>query len=128
MRLLLDTHAFLWFVAGDPRLSRPARRRIEASSNEKLLSVASIWEIAIKASLGKISLALSLDELVEEGAIKNGFGVLEVRRQHAAGVLGLPFHHRDPFDRLLVAQAICEGLVLLSGDEVLDRYSIERVW
>ncbi|HEY4188449.1 MAG TPA: type II toxin-antitoxin system VapC family toxin [Polyangia bacterium] len=128
MRLLVDTHAFLWFVSGDDRLSARARRRIEDSAHDKFLSVASIWEAAIKASLGKLTLAVSLDTVIDEGAVNNGIALLEVRREHAAAVERLPLHHRDPFDRLLVCQAMIEKMDVVSADAALDGYPIRRVW
>lgn len=128
MRLLVDTHAFLWFVAGDERLSSRPRRRIEDPAHDKFLSVASIWEAAIKASLGKLTLSVSLDAVIDEGAVKNGITLLDVRREHAAAVERLPFHHRDPFDRLLVCQAMIEKMDIVSADAALDSYAIRRVW
>jgi PIN domain nuclease of toxin-antitoxin system len=128
VRLLVDTHAFLWFAAGDAQLSARARRRIEAPDNERWLSVASIWEIAIKTSLGKLQLDVGVDALVQRGAVENGFQLLEVRRDHAAAVATLPFHPRDPFDRVLVCQAQLESLTMVSRDEVLDAYGVKRVW
>lgn len=128
MRLLLDTHAFLWFAAGDERLSVRARRRIEDPVHDKFLSVASIWEAAIKVSLGKLALAVSLDVVIDEGALSNGITLLDVRREHAAAVEHLPFHHRDPFDRLLVCQAMMEKMDVVSADPSLDGYPVRRVW
>lgn len=128
MRLLIDTHAFLWFVAGDRRLSSRARRRIEDPANDKLLSVASVWEIAIKASLKKLTLSVSIDVLVKEGAVDNGIALLDIRADHAAAVTHLPWHHRDPFDRLLAAQASAERLTLVSADTAFDAYGAVRVW
>ncbi len=128
MRLLLDTHTFLWFVSGDGRLSARARRRIEDPAHDKLLSVASVWEIAIKLSLGKLALSVSLDALIQDGAIDNGIAMLDVRTEHALAVAHLPWHHRDPFDRLLVAQASVDALTLLSADAALDRYAVARIW
>jgi PIN domain nuclease of toxin-antitoxin system len=128
VRLLVDTHAFLWFAGGDAKLSPRARRRIEDPAHDRFLSVASIWEMAIELSLGKLSLAISLDTLVEQGAIDNGFSLLDVRREHASGVEHLPFHHRDPFDRLLVCQAMTDGLTLVSNDAALDSYPVQRIW
>lgn len=119
MRLLLDTHVFLWAVAGS-RLLKPAARRAIQSADQVYVSAASIWEVAIKARLGKIK--ANPDELV--AAIEaSGFIELPVRALHAAGVAGLPPHHNDPFDRLLVAQAIAEPLRLLTADATLARYS-----
>lgn len=118
MRLLLDTHIFLWAVAGSPLLVPAARRAIEDAS-EVYVSAASIWEIAIKARIGKVEADPA--ELV--GAIEaSGFRELAVRSVHGAQVARLPLHHRDPFDRLLVAQAITEPLRLLTADKVLEQY------
>ena len=119
MRLLLDTHIFLWAVAGSPLL-KPATRRVIESADQVYVSAASIWEIAIKARLGKIEadpyeLTAAIDE--------SGFVELPVRSAHAAGVGRLALHHNDPFDRLLIAQAIAEPLKLLTADAVLEQYS-----
>jgi PIN domain nuclease of toxin-antitoxin system len=119
MRLLLDTHVFLWVVTGSRLLKRAARARIEAA-DEVFVSAASVWEIAIKVRLGKLT--ADLDDLVSAIA-KSGFGDLPVRASHAARVARLPLHHTDPFDRLLVAQAISEPLQLLTADGVLAQYS-----
>lgn len=119
MRLLLDTHIFLWAVAGS-RLLKPAARRLIESADEVHVSAASIWEIAIKARLGKIN--ADLDELA--AAIDtSGFMPLAVSPTHAAGVARLPLHHNDPFDRLLIAQALAEPLKFLTADAALARYS-----
>jgi PIN domain nuclease of toxin-antitoxin system len=128
VRLLLDTHAFLWFAGGDPRLSPRARRRIEDVAHDKFLSVASVWEAAIKVSLGKLELSVALDTVVDEAAVGNGIALLDVHREHAVAVQHLPFHHRDPFDRLLVSQAMIERMDIVSADESLDAYPIRRVW
>jgi PIN domain nuclease of toxin-antitoxin system len=119
MRLLLDTHIFLWAVMGDSALKAPVRRVIE-EADEVYVSAASIWEIAIKARLGKIE--ADTDALVDEIA-QVGFRELPVRLRHAAGVAKLPLHHTDPFDRLLIAQAIAEPLKLLTVDKPLAQYS-----
>jgi PIN domain nuclease of toxin-antitoxin system len=119
MRLLLDTHIFLWAVAGSPLL-KPATRRTIESADQVYVSAASLWEVAIKARLGKIE--ADPDELV--AAIEaSGFIELPVRSAHAIGVARLADHHADPFDRLLVAQAIAEPLKLLTADAVLAKYS-----
>jgi PIN domain nuclease of toxin-antitoxin system len=128
MRLLLDTHTFLWFVAGASTLSRTALRRIQDARHDKFLSVASIWEMAIKLRLGKLSLDVSLERLVEEGAIDNGISVVDVLRSHAEGVAHLASHHADPFDRLLVSQALCEDMAIVSADTAFDDYSVKRIW
>lgn len=119
MRLLLDTHVFLWAVAGSRLLKAGPRATIEAAE-DVFVSSASIWEIAIKVRLGKLH--ADIDALV--AAIgESGFSELPVRANHAARVAGLPLHHTDPFDRLLIAQAMAEPLHLLSADGVLARYS-----
>ena len=128
MRLLLDTHAFLWFLAGDSRLRVASRRRIENKANDKFLSIASIWEMAIKVSLGKLEIDDPLGEIVERGAGENGIALLGISKDHALRVGTLPWHHRDPFDRLLAAQAMHEGMGLLSGDSAFDAYGVRRVW
>lgn len=109
-------------------MSASARRRIEDADHDKFLSVASIWEAAIKVSLGKLDLSISLDVVVDEGAVKNGIALLDVRREHAVAVQHLPFHHRDPFDRLLISQAMTERMDIVSADESLDAYPVHRIW
>lgn len=119
MRLLLDTHIYLWAVAGSPRLGPPVRRLIEGA-DEVYVSAASIWEVAIKARLGK----LEADPHALAAAIEpSGFTELPVRASHAAGVGALDRHHDDPFDRLLLAQALAEPLRLVTADAALARYS-----
>lgn len=118
MRLLLDTHIYLWVVVADPRLSAKAREKIE-NAEQVFVSAASIWEIGIKAQLGKVD--AEPDQLV--AAIgQSGFSELPVRAVHGAAAARLPLHHRDPFDRLLVAQALTEPLLLLTADTVLTNY------
>lgn len=127
MRLLLDTHAFIWFQAGDRRLSRKARRAIEADGVELLLSAACVWEMAIKASLGRLRLPDTVEAYVAE-KLAQGYRMQPITWTHAARVERLPFHHRDPFDRLLAAQALVEGCPLVTRDRVFRRYGIEIVW
>jgi PIN domain nuclease of toxin-antitoxin system len=126
MALLLDTQTFLWWVTADSRLSKRAARAI--AGTECLLSVASCWEMAIKASLGKLSLPGAVDRFVQEQIEVNGFSLLAISLEHVSGVARLPFHHRDPFDRLLAAQALADDLSLVSVDPVFRRYGITRIW
>lgn len=119
MRVLLDTHVFIWAVADSQKLGREARATI-LEADEVYVSAASIWEIAIKARLGKIDCDPAR---MAEAIAESGFLPLHVTPTHAAAVARLPDHHGDPFDRLLVAQAICEPLVMLTADAILSRYS-----
>jgi PIN domain nuclease of toxin-antitoxin system len=128
MRFLLDTHAFLWWVSEDARLSKAARGAIGDGANECYFSMASAWELAIKVSLGKFTVAGRLDRLLPEQIAANGFEMLHVEVDHVARVASLPFHHRDPFDRLLAAQALSEDLAIVSADLVFRRYGVRRVW
>jgi PIN domain nuclease of toxin-antitoxin system len=128
MRILLDTHSFLWFVAGDARIGSTARSLIADLNNTALLSIASLWEIAIKVSLGKLTLTEPFETLIAEQLALNAINVLPIEFDDLIEVTRLPFHHRDPFDRLLVAQAIARGLPIVSRDPVLDDYPIERLW
>jgi PIN domain nuclease of toxin-antitoxin system len=127
MRLLLDTLAFLWWVSGQ-RMSRRAKAAIADVRNDCHVSVASGWEIAIKVSLGKLRVDGALDRFLPEQLAANGFRPLAIELRHTARVSLLPFHHRDPFDRLLVAQALLEGLALVSADPVFSRYGVKRIW
>lgn len=121
MRLLVDTHVLLWAAAEPERLPAAVRRRLESLDNQVLFSAASIWELAIKLQIGRIMLGVLPEELAEE-AVRRGFEELTVTAAHAAAVRRLPLHHRDPFDRLLVAQAIHEPARLLTADRALARY------
>jgi PIN domain nuclease of toxin-antitoxin system len=127
MKCLVDTHAFLWFMAGDPRLSRAARRAIEAGDDEWCLSAASVWEMAIKSSLGRLTLPSPASEYVAD-KVQNGLRVLPVDWPHAAAVERLPFHHHDPFDRLLVAQAQSDHLSIVTKDSIFRQYGVSVVW
>lgn len=128
MRLLLDTHTLLWFALTDPQLSGTATSLIIDPDNEKLVSPASYWEIAIKISIKKYALSKPYEIFMDEAIDKNGFGYLHIEPKHRAALTTLPFHHKDPFDRLLIAQAIIEGIPIISGDTVLDSYPVKRLW
>lgn len=128
MRLLLDTHAFIWFDAGDGRLGEATRRLIQDRSNEVYVSVASFWEMAIKASMGRLALRTTVSQLMVEAPAQNDLTLLPILPHHLAEVQALPFHHRDPFDRMLVAQARADGLTLVSRDAALGGYAVERRW
>lgn len=128
MRILLDTHAFLWWVQDAPPLSGKARAAIADPENEALVSLASCWEMAIKVSLGKLKLPGAIERFVPEQLAVNGFQQLPIDFRHVARVASLPFHHRDPFDRLLAAQALEEGLTIISAEGVFRKYGIPRIW
>lgn len=128
MRLLLDTHSFLWFISGSTNLSPTARTLIEDASNQPLLSVASLWEMAIKLSLGKLNLAQPFEVLIPQQMRLNGIKLLGIEIEHTAAVSKLPFHHRDPFDRLLIGQAMVEQMPIVSADTAFDTYPITRLW
>jgi len=128
VNLLLDTHAFLWFIGGSSSLSKRARTLIEDETNRVVLSTASLWEIAIKISLEKLTLSESFDVLIPEQLAVNGIELLDISINHAALVANLPFHHRDPFDRLLVAQAKVEQMAVISKDQAFDAYEVNRLW
>ena len=127
MRVLLDTHAFLWFVAGDDRLSLRASETI-ADADDALLSVASCWEIAIKASLGKLVLTSPVERFLTEQIAFNRLELLHIELPHATRVATLPWNHRDPIDRLLAAQALHEKVAIVSGDPVFRAYGVKRIW
>ena len=128
MRLLLDTHALLWFVEDNTRLSARARRRIEAEQGRVLVSAVSLWEIAIKSSLGKLTMKVPFDELVTEQLQRNAMEILPIAPPHLTRLHALPFHHHDPFDRMLAAQALAELMTLVSCDTAFDAYGVTRLW
>ena len=128
MNLLLDTHAFPWFFIGNPFLSKTARASIEDASNEKFFSIASLWEIAIKVSIGKLSLAKPFDEIFPDQLANNGIDLLSITAAHVSVITNLPPHHRDPFDRLLIAQAMTEQMQIVSADPAFDDYGVTRLW
>jgi PIN domain nuclease of toxin-antitoxin system len=128
VNLLLDTHTFLWFFWDDPQLSVAAREAISDPGNRKLVSPASYWEVAVKVSLNKLDLGEPYRAFMHREIARNSFDVLPISLDHAAAVSTLPFHHRDPFDRMLVAQAIWEQMPIASGDTAFDAYPVQRVW
>jgi PIN domain nuclease of toxin-antitoxin system len=124
MRLLLDTHVFLWWTDNNPALSFRAQRAISDESNDCFLSIVSCWELAIKVSLGKLSLSQSVEKFIVEQVAANGFELLPVDFRHVAAVESLPFHHRDPFDRLMITQARAEDLVIVTADSLIPHYDV----
>ena len=128
MRLLLDTHSFLWFIAGSAKLSERARVQVEDLDNAVYLSVASLWEIAIKVSIGKLSLSRPYEELIPEQLEHNEIEVLTINLEHLAVLTRLPLHHRDPFDRLIITQAMVEDLPIVGKDDDFERYPVRLIW
>lgn len=127
MNLLLDTHALLWFTGGDERLGLAARSTIEALETTAFISMATWWEIAIKCSLGKLVLDDPLEQFISK-RLAEGFRILPIETPHLCGLKDLPFHHRDPFDRLIVAQAIHENMMVCSSDDHFPLYPIKVIW
>jgi PIN domain nuclease of toxin-antitoxin system len=128
MTYLLDTHAFLWFINDDLLLSAAAKSLIEDPENAIYLSAASVWEMAIKVSLGKLEMPAPFTDFVNEQLHENSITLLEIKTSHAGIVATLPFHHRDPFDRLIIAQSQSEAFPIIGRDEIFDRYGIKRHW
>ncbi len=127
MNVLLDTHALLWFVAGDARLSSLARQTIEADETVNYVSMASWWEIAVKCSIGKLTLDDSLDLFMKQRTAE-GFRTLPLEPQHLHPLVELPFHHRDPFDRLIICQSMVENMAICTCDENFKRYPVSLIW
>ncbi len=128
MRLLLDTHLLLWAAGQPDRLSAAARTLIDAPQNELLFSAASLWEIAIKSGLGRDDFQVDV-RLLRRGLLDNGYHELAITSEHAVAIDGLPPVHKDPFDRILVAQSMIEGIILLTADPVVAQYPgpVQRV-
>ena len=128
MRSLLDTHVLIWLIEGDKNLSTVAKSAIEDEDNSLYLSIASLWEITIKLSLGKLDLQLSVDEMVESFLIPGGIEILQIETSHLSMLRDLPLHHRDPFDRLIIAQAQAEKMTLISADGIFNLYDVDLRW
>jgi PIN domain nuclease of toxin-antitoxin system len=130
-KFLLDTHTFLWFVSGSPELSDPARNLIENDHHEVYLSIASLWEISIKVAIGKLQIQGTYETVIDD-LTENEIGILPLNFSHTVCQTKLPFHHRDPFDRILVSQVIVENLDFISADQIFDLYlaeqSVTRIW
>ena len=125
MRLLLDTHVFIWWADQQESLSATALSALNDEANELILSVASVWEMQIKVQLGKLKLSLPIEELIETQVETNDLGILPVALPHVLALDALPFHHKDPFDRLLIAQSIYEDVTLVSVDPEFPAYSVK---
>jgi PIN domain nuclease of toxin-antitoxin system len=128
VNLLLDTHAFLWFLDNDPQLSATAKRLIEDPINRKFVSMATCWELAIKVGLRKLDLGELATTFLPRELAANHFDLLGIELRHATFVETLPLHHRDPFDRLLIAQSMIEAIPVISVDVAFDVYGVSRLW
>jgi PIN domain nuclease of toxin-antitoxin system len=127
LKLLLDTHTFIWFINGDEHLSEKAKDAILTPSDSKFVSIVSIWEMAIKISLGKLRINFPFKEILHQ-IEENGFEILPIVFDHTLEVTQLEYHHRDPFDRLLIAQAISEKMAIISKDNNFHNYSPKVIW
>ena len=128
MNLLLDTHTFIWWADEPEKLSAIARQALEDENNYLFLSLVSLWEIQIKVQLGKMKLSLPLKNLLESQEQANELELLPVTREHIFALDGLPFHHKDPFDRLLIAQSLVENTTIVSADPKLSAYPAPLLW
>jgi PIN domain nuclease of toxin-antitoxin system len=127
MKILLDTHAFIWFVEDTSELTDYVKRIIEKPTNEIYLSIASIWEMAIKMQLKKLDIDKTIEEIIDL-ATSNGFELLPILPEHIIRLSTLDFHHRDPFDRIIIAQGLVEKQEIVSRDKVFDDYGVKRIW
>jgi len=128
MKLLLDTHILIWLIDGNQKLNQTSRQAIEDESNSLHLSIASLWEIAIKTSLGKLELGIPLEQILTNFILPSGIEILPIYHSHLLVLQTLPFHHRDPFDRLLISQAKSESLILVTEDSMFEQYEVEILW
>jgi PIN domain nuclease of toxin-antitoxin system len=128
VKYLIDTHTLLGIVTNDPKLSAKAKDLYLDSENEIFISMASIWELSIKSSLGKISLEQPLDEFVDEHVKGNDIRILKIELPHVLRIENLPFYHRDPFDRLIISQSIEDNIPIIGSDKTFDSYPIKRIW
>jgi PIN domain nuclease of toxin-antitoxin system len=128
MKLLLDTHTFLWFIEGSLNLSNTARSLLEDPENQRFLSVASLWDISIKVSIGKLEIGMAFTELVKREVYGNAIELLEVQPECLDELAKLPFHHKDPFDRLIIAQSLAERIPVVSKDSAFGRYLVKTLW
>ena len=127
MNNLIDTHAFIWFINGDSDLSDNAKKAIEHPDASNFISIASLWEIAIKISLGKLELKTSFGKIAEQIEL-NGFQILSITFEDTLLISDLPFHHRDPFDRIIIAQSITNRLAIITKDKLYDGYQANIIW
>lgn len=128
MKLLLDTHTFLWLNDESEQLSQTVKDLCDSGAHEFYLSLASPWEMQIKSQLGKLSLAMPIEELVSKNRLENNINLLPIDLSHISYLEQLPQHHKDPFDRIIIAQAIVEGMTIVTVDHAFADYSVQIVW
>jgi len=128
MDLLLDTHTFLWFSVDDPQLSLAARQALVDPANKPHLSVATLWELAIKVQLGKLRLHAPFEDVLKAVYAQQRLTILNISQQHLHRYFSLPLEHRDPFDRMIIAQSLADGLTIVGNDAAMDAYGIRRLW
>ena len=128
MKFLLDTHALLWLIDNDPRVSATVISLYLNTDNQRYFSTASIWEIAIKVSIGKLKIKDTLERFVDEHIWRNAIDILPIKTTHLYQIPNLQHYHRDPFDRLLISQCLDEKIPILSADTILDKYGVRRIW
>jgi PIN domain nuclease of toxin-antitoxin system len=128
MRLLLDTHTFLWFIEGSSNLSDTVKNLIEDQGNQRFLSIASLWEISIKVSIDKLKLDMTITELLKQQVYGNAIELLEIRAEHLDELAKLPFYHKDPFDRLIITQSLVERIPIVTRDSLFERYPVQTLW
>ena len=127
MRILVDTQAFIWFVEDDNQLPEKIKIELEDIDNSIVISIASLWEMTIKLSLGKLNLGCLIEEMIDK-VYQNGFEILPILPDHIIKLSKLDYFHRDPFDRIIISQGLSENMVIVSSDKVFDEYSIKRKW
>ncbi len=128
MKILLDTHAFLWAMSGSNRLSKKAKEAYLDNANKLFFSAVSYWEIGIKISIGKLELANNWKDIIDKEINNNGIKWLDLKKEHVQGIINLEFHHRDPFDRLLIAQAKYEQMSIITVDKQIEKYDVTTIW
>ncbi|WP_017655940.1 type II toxin-antitoxin system VapC family toxin [Fortiea contorta] len=128
MQVLLDTHTLIWFFQGHKSFSDKMRILVEDENNEKLISIVSVWEMSIKQSIGKLSFSLPIKTFIQQQIALNDFNLLNINLDYIDVITTLPLQHRDPFDRILIAQAMVENIPIISADTAFDAYSITRLW
>ncbi len=127
MRILIDTQAFIWFVENDKQLPLKVKAELEDSHNTIIVSIATLWELTIKITLGKLRLSGNIEEMIDK-VYSNGFEILPILPLHIMKLSTLEYFHRDPFDRIIISQGLSENLAIVSSDKVFDEYGINRKW